>query len=129
VLCQLSTGNRQINFVSSTYLTGAQLTYALGWLYITENTDLGTINLPNLSGVGASLSISINPSLTVVRLPKLTYLATTFFFCENHISFVVPTGPPNAPSGGFKVTGQWKGQMNCIISNGATECVTLNICP
>jgi hypothetical protein len=67
--------------------------------------------------------------LTVVHLPKLTYIATTLDICDSHASFIVPAGPPNAPEGGLRVSGPLKGKESCSIQQGAVTCSFLTVCP
>jgi hypothetical protein len=105
------------------------LTYTAGYLGIRYNTVLTIINLPSLSSVVGYLLIAGNPRLTRAQLPKLTFVGSVLLFCENHASFVIPSGPPDAPFGGLQVTGQYKDTDNCNLESGTAACGTLEKCP
>jgi hypothetical protein len=94
---------------------------------IVDNALLATLSFPSLSTV-ASLDIRTNPSLTFAHLPKLTFIGGQLSICANNAAFIIPSGPPNAPTGGFVVTGPSKGQPNCNLQQGNMTCSAV-ICP
>jgi hypothetical protein len=103
------------------------LTYTQS-LTISNNAVLATINLSSLSTLVGSLTIYVNPSLTHASLPKLTYIASIIFICQNNADFVIPSGPPDAPTGGLVVTGPLKNTESCYFQQGADTCTTVT-CP
>ena len=99
-------------------------------LYINTNTALTRIDFPSLGAVGGNLFMYSNSMLTDLHLPKLIKIVSYIYFCQNHASFRIPSGPPDAPSGGLVVTGQYKGRNSCYLQQGAGLCSGLNvICP
>jgi hypothetical protein len=126
--CARLRASRAITSSSVTFLTASLLTYAGGYLEIRTNAVLATIRLPQLSTVVGFLTIHSNPSLTFIHLPKLTFIGDRLFFCDNNAAFLIPSGPPDAPVGGFAVTGFWKGTKNCFFQQGNATCTYMN-CP
>jgi hypothetical protein len=105
------------------------LTYTEGHTVIINNAVLARINFPELSTVVRSLNIYSNPFLTFANLPQLTFIGATLGFCQNNAVFRIPSGPPNAPTGGLVVTGSYKGQpWSCWYQQGSGAC-TGAYCP
>jgi hypothetical protein len=150
-LCSRISGDRRF-MTAATALTSARLTYAAGYIVIDTNAALRTINFPWLNTIGGDLNvysdvtlatislpaldtvlgaliIRFNPILTHIHLPKLTFIGGHVFFCANDATFTIPSGPPDAPTGGFKVSGSNKGTMNCQFQQGSASCGTLVSCP
>jgi hypothetical protein len=73
------------------------------------------------------LSIRFNPSLTFASLPKLTYISQNIYICKNNAAFRIPSGPPDAPTGGLTSAGL-KGTTLCYFQQGASTCSTVT-CP
>jgi hypothetical protein len=76
-----------------------------------------------------SLFILTNPSLTFAHLPKLTFIGDRIFICVNNADFVIPSGPPDAPTGGLVVTGSFKNTESCLYQHGAVDCSSFVTCP
>jgi hypothetical protein len=104
------------------------LTYMGGSLNIYSNVALTTISLPSLSTVVVFLQIYSSPSLTFASLPKLTFIGTSIGICQNNAAFRVPSGPPDAPTGGLTSAGR-KGQNACSFQHGASTCSESDTCP
>jgi hypothetical protein len=98
------------------------------YLSIRINNALATINLPSLSILTGYLEIRDSPSLTFVSLSKLTFIGVQILICLNNAAFTIPSGPPNAPTGGLVVTGSLKGTKNCYLQQGSGTC-SLVTCP
>jgi hypothetical protein len=99
-----------------------------GSLIIVNNTVLASIYLPSLSAVVEYFQILNNPSLTFTHLPRLTFIGGFIAICLNSPAFLIPSGPPNAPTGGLVVTGQFKGQPQCHYQQGSNVCSSLVTC-
>jgi hypothetical protein len=101
-----------------------------GYFIVEDNDALSKIEVPSLRIIMGYISIISNDLLTHVSLPTLTYINGFIRFCSNHQTFVIPTQPPNAPQGGFVVTGPSKGMNRCVLLDGSTACdVSMTICP
>jgi hypothetical protein len=101
-----------------------------GLLNIKGHADLTRVDFPSLRSVAGYLLIHTNTKLTYASLPQLTFIGKQLYFCGNHPSFLIPTGPPNAPQGGLAVTGQFKGMDVCWIRNGNGACsLPYDVCP
>jgi hypothetical protein len=120
--CTRITYDRRIALSSATIVVSALLTLANGYLYLQSNSVLATIHLPALSAVRGYLSIQSHPFLTLVHLPKLTFIGDRLFFCENNAAFRIPSGPPDAPTGGLVVTSSHKNQAQCYVQQGSDFC-------
>jgi hypothetical protein len=144
--CNSIDGDRYIGGSSATAVTSSLLTHISGFLTIRENADLttvslpsltftgghleiyylndalATIHLPSLSTVVGNLDIRSDISLTFVHLPKLTFIGGQILFCANNADFLIPSGPPHAPTGGFVVTGPLKGTDSCVLQQGSGSC-------
>jgi hypothetical protein len=105
------------------------LTHIGGSLGIYTHNVLTTINLPSLSAMSGDLYIFDNPSLTFAHLPKLTFIEFSIGICQNNAAFRIPSGPPDAPTGGLVVTGQYKGTPSCRLQDGASPCASRTTCP
>jgi hypothetical protein len=63
----------------------------------------------------------------LLHLPLLTYIDEIINICQNNADLVVPSGPPNAPTGGLVVSGQFKRTQVCFFQvDGVCSSV---ICP
>jgi hypothetical protein len=94
-----------------------------------QSTTATHVSLPSLTHVGNAMTFLLNSALTSVHLPKLTFLGFTITFCQNHASFVIPSGLPDAPTGGLVVTGPFNGRSFCYLKQGASPCSTTDACP
>jgi hypothetical protein len=101
-----------INLPSLTYVQSLLINY---------NAALATIILPSLSTVAGALKITYNSALSYASLPKLTFIAGQIFFCSNNVAFVIPAGPPDAPTGGL-TSADSKGTAICYLQQGAGAC-------
>jgi hypothetical protein len=128
-VCIRANFGRTITSSSAIAVTSSLLTYAGENLVISSNAVLATIILPSLSTVTGYLSIVSNPSLTLAHLPKLTFIGDRIFFLENNAAFRIPSGPPDAPTGGLVVTGSLKGTNNCHLNQGSTTGGPYETCP
>jgi hypothetical protein len=123
--------NGYLDLQSNDYLRAINLTnlrVVSKSLDIYTNAVLATISLPSLSAVIATLRINQNPSLTLAQLPVLTFLGDRISICVNNAAFLIPSSPPNAPTGGLVVTGSNKGTSNCVLSQGSAICTSTR-CP
>jgi hypothetical protein len=127
--CTRVIADRSINSSSVAVMTYSLLTYTDGHLFIFANTALTTIALPSLSTVVGGFDISYNAALTFAHLPKLTYIGTTIGICSNNAAFLIPSGPPDAPTGGLVVSGTNKGQKICHYQQGSGPCGGVETCP
>jgi hypothetical protein len=109
-------------------LSFLSLSYVGGYLQVAMNPVLVYASFPSLTAVVGFLSIRFNPALTYASLPKLTHISEAILFCQNHADFRIPSGPPDAPTGGLVVTGQLKGANSCFFQQGAGTCAP-SICP
>jgi hypothetical protein len=100
-----------------------------GIMEITNNAVLTLINAPKLDVVLMRLVVSQNPLLTYLNVPLLDSIGDYIKICENGVGFLVPTGSPNAPSGGLDVTGTKSGTRACQMANGTGTCGTMVNCP
>jgi hypothetical protein len=100
-----------------------------GLIALLSNQFVGSFSFASLSIVNGKLSLSDNLSLTYVYLPKLTYINGAIVICGNNEAFMVPSGPPNAPSGGLLVTGADKGKPLCRLQDGASSCLSMDETP
>jgi hypothetical protein len=109
----------------------SSLTYSGGSLLCSSNPLLTSLHLSLLSTLVLNLQIRTNPSLTFASLPNLTFIGGGIYICSNNALFTIPSGPPNAPTGGFVVTGSSKGQNTCHLKQGTNTCspVNYNTCP
>jgi hypothetical protein len=105
------------------------MSFVAGALDIFSNAVLPTIGLPSLSVVISWLAIYSNPSLTLLSLPKLTHIGDHIRFCINNAVFTIPSGPPNAPTGGLVVINSQKGNEKCFLQQGAAACGPPVTCP
>ena len=127
-LLRLNTGLAFHRNIALTRISCPLLTYSHG-LFIVSNAKLTRIDFPVLSLLDAELEVQSNAKLTYTHLPKLTYISGFIRFCINSATFVIPTGTPNAPSGGLKVTGALKGTLQCTLKSGAGACSPVVACP
>jgi hypothetical protein len=121
--------NRRLTKSLSTKLSSSLLTYINGYLDINSNTRLATVLLPSLAVVGDDFTFLYNPALTLAQFPSLTFIGNRILFCSNNAAFRIPSGPPNAPTGGLVVTGAAKGRLSCFLQQGSGECGQPVICP
>jgi hypothetical protein len=113
-----------------TRLVAPSLTTVNGFFVVEDNNALSLIEVPSLRIIMGYLSIISNDLLAQVSLPSLTHINGFIRFCNNNGLFVIPTGLPHAPQGGFVVTGAKKGTINCVYSNGSDVCDEIKtICP
>jgi hypothetical protein len=117
--CNRIGADRSITTSAATTVASSLLTYTSGYLSISGNDVLATINLSSLSIVWGTLYIQQNPALTFFNLPKLTYIAGALHICANNAAFRIP-GPPNIPTSGL--TTGYRGSRSCQYDSGSGSC-------
>jgi hypothetical protein len=126
----LSVGNFSFwNNTQLTLISLPSLTWVNGYFDIRYHDALTVASFPALSRITDTLYVETNPAFTYLNVPKLTYIGGWMDFCENNAAFRIPSGPPNAPTGGLKVTGSRKGTEFCFLMQGDGVCNINSICP
>jgi hypothetical protein len=98
-------------------------------VFIYSNTVQTMVTFPLLAVLKGGIDLFDIPALTYANLPKLTYIGEVIYICENNTTFRIPSAPPNAPSGGLKITGPSADLSTCFLKQGTGVCSGPTACP